>query len=68
MPWADNSTIWARLQVTTDPVPPTDDPQQPLPFVFVVIDLAAPDTLSHTSSMTHNEPPGSPSGRLVTTG
>jgi hypothetical protein len=42
MPCADN---WARRQVTTDPVPPADDPQQPP--TLVVIDLTNLYTSSH---------------------
>jgi len=35
MPWADSSTICARRQVTTEPVPLTDDPQQSPPLVVI---------------------------------
>jgi hypothetical protein len=45
MPWAESSTIWACRQVTTDPLPPADDPHQPPALIIV--------NLTHTQPFTH---------------
>ena len=48
MPWADSSTICARRQVTTDPLP-RGDPHQPP--TLVIINLTHPQPLSHPASL-----------------
>ena len=45
IPWADSNTICARRQVTTDPLPRRDDPQQTPSLV--VIDLTHPQAFGH---------------------
>jgi hypothetical protein len=49
MPWADSSTICARRQVTTDPLPRRMDPYQPLSLV--IVDLTHPQPFSHRASL-----------------
>ena len=64
MPWADSSTICARRQVTTDPLPRRTIRTQAL----VVIDLTHPHTFGHRPSLEdqhrkQKRRPGSGSGR-----
>jgi hypothetical protein len=57
MPWALSSTICARRQVTTDPVDPAHDAQQPV--ALLVADLPHPDPLGHPASSRRPDVAGS---------
>jgi hypothetical protein len=61
MPCADSSTICARRQVTTDPVPAADDPQQAPPLV--IIDIADAYSFCHPNNLaTPRRPDQHPNG------